>query len=276
MSIKMVAIDMDGTLLNEEKEIALETERALAAAVAGGIEVVIATGRSYVEFAPLMPQLGGVRYAATCAGSSVMELATKEILFSGSMPLEVAQEFYRLLADDPMIFEVFSDGFIYVPKDRMDNNAYYTQFSRNPIPPNSRTSVENMTEFLANLKTPVEKVHIYYYDNDTRNAGWDKIRHLPLNIATTEPVDLDVSPSNVHKGVAVKFLADRLGIEPHEVMVIGDSSNDLGMFHYAGTTVAMGNAVPELKEIATMVAASNDDNGVAKTLYSLLDGSLSL
>lgn len=276
MSIKMVAIDMDGTLLNEEKEITKEAEMAVAKAVAAGIEVVIATGRSFVEFQPLLPQLHGVRYAATCAGALVMELASQTILRSGSMPLDVTQEFYRLLADEPMMFEVFSDGYVYVQRDRLENNAYYTQFSRNPIPPNSRTPVENMESFLKTLETPVEKVHIYYYDNDTRNAGWDKIRHLPLTIATTEPVDLDVSPVDINKGVAVKFLAERLGFQADQILALGDSANDMDMFRYVGTSVAMGNAVPELKEIATMVTVSNDDNGVAKVLNGLLDGSLPL
>lgn len=272
MNIKLVALDMDGTLLNREKEIAPETQQAVARAVAAGYQVVIATGRNFLEFEPMLPQLEAVRYAVTCGGSSVMDCKSQAILASSAMPKEVAMELYGAIADDPMIFEVFCDGKIFDPKDRFENAAYYTQHTGNPIPANTRTTVEDMAIFLKELEKPIEKVHIYYYDNATRNAGWDKVRHLPLTIATSEDVDLDISPLNVDKGVGLSKLAAMLDVTADQILAVGDSFNDVGMFRYAGTTVAMGNAEPELKDMADYITETNVNHGVAKVLSALVDG----
>ncbi len=272
MDIKLVALDMDGTLLSPEKDVVPETQQAIERAVAAGYQVVIATGRNFLEFESLMPKLTAIRYAVTCGGSSVMDCKSGEILESCAMIKEVAMDLYRAISDDPMIFEVFCDGKIYDPKDRLENAAYYTQHTENPIPANTRTPVEDMGKFLAELEKPVEKVHIYYYDNATRNAGWDKIRQLPLTIATSEDVDLDISPLNVDKGVGLSKLAAMLDVTADQILAVGDSFNDVGMFRYAGTTVAMGNAEPELKDMADYLTETNVNHGVAKVLNALADG----
>lgn len=274
MDIKLIALDVDGTLVNEARQVAVATEQAVARAVAAGYQVVLATGRSYVELVELLPQLPGVRYGVTCDGGSVMDLQTGQLLFAGAtIPLPAVQEIYSLVKDDRNMVEVYSGGAIYNPQDRLECQKDYIDVE--PVPEGTRTPVADMTTFLAARAVPVEKVHIFYKTIEGRDLCIEKLSHLPVDFAPAAEVDVNITPKNKSKGVSLAQLAKRLDIDCQEILAIGDSFNDVGMLKLAGVSIAMGNALPGVQEYVGYITDTNGRDGVAKALHAFLDNNLS-
>ncbi len=275
MDIKLIALDLDGTLLCRDKTVCQETKTAMEEISALGVELVISTGRSLLEFRPYLEQLPMVHYAVTCGGACVVDCKTEEILGSSAMELGDVITVYEILKDSPVYFELFTQGKIFVPQDRLDNQDYYMEFTNSPPLSNTRTGMENFSQFLKDLTSPVDKIHMYFRDGQIRDTWWDAIAHLPLPILKTDPVDLEIAPNGVDKGTGLSMLAKRLGLEQSQVMAIGDSFNDEGMLRYAGVSVVMENGEPEMKALADFVTTTNDNQGVARVLRRLMEGKCS-
>ncbi len=273
MNIKLIALDVDGTLVNEARDVSVATERAVARAAAAGYQVVVATGRSHVELVELLPQLPDVRYGVICDGATVMDLQADIQLFAGqSVPKAVVQEIYGMVCQDVNMAEIYSGGAIYVPQDRLEHQDIY--INTLPVPAGTRTPVADMDTFLENCTAPVEKIHIFYRELAARDGCIEKIRRLPVDFAPAAETDVNIIPKNINKGVSLAELAKRLDIQHQEILAVGDSFNDMGMLGMAGVSVAMGNAAPEVQARADFITDTNDNDGVAKVLNALVDGQL--
>lgn len=276
MEIKLVAVDLDGTLLKDDKTLSKGTIAAVARAAAHGVEVVLATGRTLREFSQLLRLLPDVHYAVACTGASVMDCRTGRELHQEPLSAETLREAWRRLREFDVLFEVFQDGKILVDEEKMPHLDDYMAASRNPGLPGTRGGKAEFDRWLETQDKPAAKVHMFFRDTETRDAAWDAIRDLDALVCCSDAVDLEIMARGVDKGTGLGWLASYLQIRREEVMAIGDSGNDLGMLEYAGVRAVMGNASPELRAMADLVADTNERDGVAKLLDELLAGRLSM
>lgn len=262
--IKLIAIDLDGTLLTNKKLISPENKAALKRAKEMGIKVVICTGRPLLSIAAILDELNLREpgdYAITYNGGLVQRTDTGEILSQKSLSKDEATDLYELsqqlhlpcvLLDLENIYE------LPYPKGR---ESWYRKTK--PALPFVSTTMEEFPE-----DARFNKI-LYCYDETVLQPAVKKIPaeyYDKYTILQSHPYLIEMMNNEVDKGKGIEILTKLLGFTADEVMAFGDEANDLAMLEYAGFGVAMDNAVPELKRIAKYVTKSNDDHGIAETL----------
>lgn len=260
-NIRLIAMDMDDTLLRDDWSISERTVQSIQQARKQGVHVTIATGRMPASVRPYAQQLGLDVPVITYNGAMVQEALSEKVLYRKVIPIETAQNIISWLLEQDVHFHVYIKDQVFVEKMN-DRSREYERATRVSI-------VEtNLLERLALEKEGVEKILLM--GEPEMLKGWeDKLRlHYEGKVRTTKSKSyfLELIHPTVNKGVALSSLAKRLEVKQEEVLAIGDSLNDLEMIQYAGIGVAMGNARQEVKEAADTVTATNQEDGVARAI----------
>lgn len=263
--IRLIALDMDGTTFNSRKEITNRTRRTIAEAVERGIQVFPATGRPKSYLPQEIMSIPGVHYASTSNGASIIDMNKEEPLYEDLIPAERMPDIIRRIKDLPVIIELFYKGACYCDRSTLPVIEQILQ---------ERPSVQNgqapeiyedgIFDRLLQDPFPVEKVHLIFSDLKIRKEIMDFYqKENILDVTSAFAENLELTSKTATKSNALLRLARILGISQEETMAIGDSFNDLDMLGAAGTSVAMGNAEPEIKETADLITKTNDEDGVA-------------
>ena len=263
--IRLIALDMDGTTFNSRKEITNRTRRTIAEAVERGIQVIPATGRPKSYLPQEIMSIPGVHYASTSNGASIIDMNKEEPLYEDLIPAERMPDIIRRIKDLPVIIELFYKGACYCDRSTLPVIEQILQ---------ERPSVQNgqapeiyedgIFDRLLQDPFPVEKVHLIFSDLKIRKEIMDFYqKENILDVTSAFAENLELTSKTATKSNALLRLAGILGISQEETMAIGDSFNDLDMLGAAGTSVAMGNAEPEIKETADLITKTNDEDGVA-------------
>lgn len=263
--IRLIALDMDGTTFNSRKEITNRTRRTIAEAVERGIQVFPATGRPKSYLPQEIMSIPGVHYASTSNGASIIDINKEAPLYEDLIPAERMPDIIRRIKDLPVIIELFYKGACYCDRSTLPVIEQILQ---------ERPSVQNgqapeiyedgIFDRLLQDPFPVEKVHLIFSDLKIRKEIMDFYqKENILDVTSAFAENLELTSKTATKSNALLRLAGILGISQEETMAIGDSFNDLDMLEAAGTSVAMGNAEPEIKETADLITKTNDEDGVA-------------
>ena len=263
MSIKLIAIDIDGTLVNNNREITPEVFEAVQKAKAAGVKIVIATGRPLLGVQNILEALNLLDagdYVITYNGALVQTTATGEAFIDEPLTyddyLDIEMESRRLKT--PLHSITMSTVYTHnrnISKYTI-NEAYITG-----LPLKYRTAEEMAKHEIIKM--------MYIDDPDKLDAT---IAKLPqrfrerYTIVKSTPFYLEILNKNASKGLAVQHLAEKLGISYEETMAIGDEENDRSMLEAVGNPVVMANGNPELKKIAKYITKSNEDSGVAHAI----------
>lgn len=272
MPIKLIAIDIDGTLINSKNQLTQATVDALEAAAKAGIHVCISTGRPASEFREYIEKLPGMRYTVTCTGSQVIDLHTGKDIFRKALSADELRMLYKIIAAYDIIPDIFDENnAIHNPaKDIADADfwgVYHPLIQANHIPE------PDMDAYIEQFTGVTNKLHMYFRDLSHKPKLWEELKKLPYEVMESCAVDLEIMPLGIDKGLGLQKLAEHLGLQPEEVMALGDGGNDVGMFRYAGTAVAMKNASEIAKAAADRVSLyTNDEDGVAKEVLAVLKG----
>ena len=265
---KLVAIDIDGTLMNDRKEITKEVNDAIQAAKAKGVKVVICTGRPIVGVQSIIEELklnDEDEYVITFNGALVQNTHTQEVESQITLTYENLKEIYELSQKLNSPLHFFDTENLYTP-NREINRYTIHEAHINQIPLHYRTIDEVPEDML------IPKV--MFIDEPERlnkiianipESFWDK-----YTFVKSTPFFLEILDPSVSKGNAVRLLAEKLSIKQEEVICIGDGENDLSMIEYAGCGVAMANAEPIVKEAAQFHTLSNNEHGVAYAIEKLV------
>lgn len=274
MKIRLVAADLDGTLLDTAMKVSEETRSAVREAAEHGIEVALCTGREIVECGEVLEMLPEVRYAVSTSGGRVLNCRTGEILGGREMSARLAGQVYEILWQNGALPCYLADHHVYADRERLEwfLRDYYPHIRKNTD--QYYTPVENMPAFAAAYEKPVEKIYAMFADEAERDRAWDLIRDLPVHLTCSEAANLEISDPEADKGYGLRILARSLGLSMEEIMGVGDSENDLEMLQAAGFPAVVANAAPAAKALAKIVAPSNDDNGVAWLLRKLVRGEI--
>lgn len=266
--IRLVALDLDGTVFNDQKEITPRTLAAIQSALQKGVVVLPATGRTVAGVPEQFIKIPGVRYALTSNGASVVDLQTQEKLVTLPFDAALAQRAYDVVAPFGGMMSIFIDGNSYTTSENAENSI-------DMVPPNlrdyfrtTRIEVPDMHATMQQYPNDVEKFSIMYRTEAERNAAWQAVAKACPEIEITSSLErnMELNAPGISKGRGLMALAERLGLALDEVMAVGDSGNDLTMLEAAGLGVAMGNATEEIKQAADVITADNNHDGVAEAI----------
>lgn len=264
---KLIALDMDGTLLNSKKEISKRTQDAIREARKRGVYVVLASGRPLEGLLKSLDQLELITendYALSYNGCLVQNVKTREVISDITLKGSDLNDLYELSKKVGLNIHSFSkDRGLITPK-----HSKYTQVEADI----NDIEVNVVSHDIIDPEETIVKV-MMIDEPEVLDAGmaklpkelWDK-----YSVAKSTPFFLEFFNKESNKGLALDRLAKHLGIKKEEIITMGDAMNDFPMIEYAGMGVAMGNAVPEIKEIAQYVTDTNDNDGVAKAIEKLV------
>lgn len=264
--IKLIGLDLDGTVFNENKHISARTINAITKAIKKGVIVIPATGRPYGGLPDEFLSIPGVRYALTANGSSVLDLTKQKVIYSNLISIKDGLELIDELLSYDAIIDFFIDGNGYSPKscigsvkDYMQTESMVEYFIR------TRSFYEtDIKEFILDKNTPIEKIQLLFKDISKKYEAFDQLKQLSkFTFTSAMPNNIEINSATSNKGDGLLGLGNLLGIKKEEMMACGDSSNDYDMIKLAGLGVAMGNATKEIKEIADFITLSNEEDGVA-------------
>jgi Cof subfamily protein (haloacid dehalogenase superfamily) len=262
---KLVAFDIDGTLVNSKKEVTPATREALYKLHDAGIHVVISSGRPYKGVLLNADLIGReiVPYVSCFNGGLVKEVATDRTIYSHTLTNEDIQYWAKLAIDNDLDVHAHSDENVLIYDEPRDQ--YVDVEARLNEMPTEYADFFDGALIAPKIMITAEPTKLDAFIETLDPAVYDK-----YSIVKSEPFFLEIMPQGVSKGEALAHLAESLGIEQSETMSFGDQANDLTMIEWAGCGVAMGNAIDDLKNVAQYVTASNDDEGIAKALEALV------
>lgn len=267
MGIKLVAIDIDATLLSSNHKILESTKQAVTKALAQGVKVVLCTGRPLAGVTPFLKELGisgDDQYVITFNGS-IIETVSGKVLHKEGINRASYEAIDQYSKDHNVAYNVLDE----------DSKVYTS--NRDVHVMTVIQAYENMDGVLIREPEEIPDVSmikaVFCGDIPELDAQEPEIRKEfgdQFYIVRSVPYFLEVMHQGVDKGTALEKLAAQLDITADEVMVMGDEKNDLPMFAYAGTSVAMGNGTDEVKAVASFVTHSNDDDGIAYAFDKLV------
>lgn len=266
MSIRIIALDMDGTtLMNDHQSISPRTEQAIRNAIAKGILIVPATGRLNSLLPESVMKLGGIRYAITSNGAVTYNLSDGKIMNSCFLSPPLAEKVMNQLPTDKLLVEFFKDGKIYVERKYMESlTEYPLPFLHLDFLKSIHRTVESLSGYVKNKGERIEKINLPFIPPEYREEIWSRLTVLDgISLTSSVPNNIEVNELQANKGAALKQLCESLQIPREEVMAFGDNGNDLEMLEYAGLSFAPANGTDEAKAAATAVTAANDEDGVA-------------
>ncbi len=273
-SIRLIALDLDGTLLDSEKRLSGANRAALERAVSMGIEVVPATGRFYDGMPEVIRELPFVRYVITVNGAQVFEVKTRKNIYSADIELSEAIPFYEKLDTLPVIYDCYMDGWGYMTgamQERVDD--FVSDPHTVDMVLRLRKPVPELKSYLLENGRPVQKIQLFTRDIPLRDRLIGELaeEYPQFSVTSSLPNNIEVNSVDADKGKAIRALAEYLGMDVSQTAAFGDGRNDVTMLAAAGIGVAMENACAEAKAAADMVTASCDEDGVAKALGELLN-----
>lgn len=263
--IKLVAVDMDGTLLNGQHAITPRTADVIRRAVNQGVAVTIATGRMYSSAAPYARQMEMDVPIITYNGAMISSALTGERLYHQPIEQESAREIVSLFRGRGWYIQTYIDDVLYI-EEANEKSDYYTRMA-------GVDAVSLGQELYSVQGAPTKMLAIAEPDEICEIAEVVCTRFAGrIGAAVSNPRYLEMNQPGINKGTAIAFLADKLHLQREEIMAVGDSQNDLDMITYAGLGVAMGNASDRVKAAAQAVTASNEEDGVAAAIEKYVLG----
>ena len=266
--IKMIGLDLDGTLLNTKKELTENTRRILREAIDAGILVLMATGRPFTGIPEELRTFPGIHYALTSNGARVLDTDHNKILIEQLLPLESARKALHIFEKYDTLSEIYFDGQGYADAAKLDNvGKYHHDPNMWNYVRTTRIAVPDIRDVIAKENRSMDKVQALFADMEERAAAWKELSELKeLELVGSLSYNIEINAAGVNKGTALVALGEMLGIPRESIMACGDGDNDVHLLQEVGFGVAMANAQPQVKEAADHITASNDEDGVARAI----------
>lgn len=266
-SYKLIALDLDGTLTNDEKEIPAYTAEVLMKAQQQGIRIALASARPapglhYERDVLKMQEYGGVLISYN--GGRIVDALDGSVLYETTLDRQVTKDILKYLKDLPVTV-ILDDGKDLYAEDR---NGYQVQQESY----NDHMSVVEVPDLAEALTFSVVKLLLAVDPSIIFDVQKQIAEYLPedLTVVRTAPFYLEIIPKIISKGEGILHACEYLGIRPEEVIAFGDAENDISMIKVAGMGIAMGNAEDAVKLVADMVTLSNNEDGIGVVLEQIL------
>ena len=270
--IKMIGLDLDGTLLTDKKELTARTKAVISSALRRGIVVLVATGRPWMGIPEELRNFPGMRYALTSNGARIIDAQEERVIEEHLLSPELALQALEICGKYDTLQEVYFDGQGYAPADKM---AVVERYHRNPrlceYMRKTRIPVDNIFKLVKEENRGLDKVQALFADMEERTQAWRELREVSgLELVGSLKYNIEINAAGVNKGTGLVNLGKVLGIKREEIMAFGDGDNDIVMLKEAGIGVAMANAEDKVKETADYITLSNEEDGVAEAIEKLV------
>ncbi|OHS35533.1 Cof-type HAD-IIB family hydrolase [Staphylococcus sp. HMSC62A08] len=283
--IKLIATDMDGTLLNAAHEITPENQAAIKFAQEHGITVVIATGRAFYEANTPVAETD-LKVPYICLNGAEVRDETFNIMSTSHLNHSLVNKITTTLKKEDIYYQVYTNRGIYTEDPQRDLEIYIDIAERagqkadvEKIKNSIQKRIDNGTLKIVDNYDKIEEIpgelimKILAFDSDLGKidiVGQELAKSPNLAVSTSSRGNLEITHSDAQKGIALATIAKQLGIDLENVMALGDNLNDISMLERVGYPVAMDNAAPEVKAVAKYVTDSNENSGVGKAIMKFL------
>lgn len=271
---KLIAFDMDGTLLNSKKVIDESSLEAIERAFDAGKEVVLSTGRGIAELRGFFEQIPRLRYAICVSGALVYDAHEKRAIYSNALQVDQVREILDASLKQDILVQMLTSRASVIQADKIEHTENYGMGVYKPMWKKVATTPEDIVAYYNADPIPVEKINLYHRNTDERIVTHEDLKAREktkdLEFVYSEQTSLECSAPGVTKGLSLERLCKHLGLTLAETIGVGDANNDLEMLKFAGLAVAMGNALPAVKEICDVVVADNDHGGCAEAIDKYL------
>lgn len=264
--IKAVFIDIDKTLTNSQREVTEKTKLEIKKCVENGVKIILTSGRSRREAMNFQEQIGTSPYIVSSNGASAYDAENGVEIYNERIDPQMALQLIKHSRENGYRIKLnYKDLLV------MNEAAYpYEKDKEVSYEELERVAVEEQVVQCVITSTDFEKMKVFrdYIKNECVGIAVanESKRFKNPDLKPSRNYYCDVASVKVSKGNAVKAVCEYFEIKPEEIVTIGDGENDLSMFELTPNSVAMGNSLPEIKEKANYVTASNDEDGVAKVL----------
>lgn len=267
MDIHLIAVDLDGTLLNSQHQVSERNKAVLARAAEKGITVVPSTGRAWAALPEEVKTMEFVRYFIMGCGSNSYDRKEDQELFRVDIFWKDAIAATRYLRGKEIYFDCYKYGLGYTEDRNWERLEKYADEFTQELVRKTRKFVPNLEE-LFEEGSSCQKINLFFQSQEQRDQICRELReqNLRIQVDTSMPRCAEVYSKDAGKGRALRALCEHLGMNPAHVLAIGDSSNDLTMLEFAGVSVAMANAEEAAKRTAKYQTLSNAEDGVADFL----------
>ncbi|NLY43076.1 MAG: HAD family phosphatase [Clostridiaceae bacterium] len=264
MKYKLLAIDLDDTLLGRDLQISERNIRAIHEAVKKGVRVTLASGRATQSVQYYLNMLGLEIPIITYQGARVVDTSTGEVMYKKELSLEQAMPIVKFAEKVGIHCNVYVDDVIYVEEMTEWAKLYQKYSVKVPM-----EAVGKLSEFLDKPTTKMILIDEHERLEEIREEV-EKLAGESAHVFYSKPFFLELTNKYGTKGEAVKFLGEYFGIPREQIMVIGDTYNDVSMIKYAGLGVCMANGPDDVKKVADYVTLSNDEDGVAHAIEKFI------
>ena len=261
--IKLIATDLDNTLLDKDGSVPPETVAALAKAEEKGVTVTVATGRSFASARGVAEMIGGNGLAICYNGSQIRRLADGMVLYSGCVDKDVQQGIIEFVHERGLYLQMYDNDEIVVETLRLDKHN---------DPDLKFASHREVGDFLKEplFGTPKMMIAADPAEVPALQAELEEMFAGRIFCAQSEPHLIEIMPAAVNKGTALAALCQEMGIRREEIMALGDNTNDMHLLQAAGLAIAVANAVPRLQEYADYVCKGERSEGFREAIEKFI------
>lgn len=272
--IGIIAFDLDGTILDSQKNLSQRNLAALSRCVQMGIQVVPTTGRAVDGIPKKILEIPGVRYAITTNGGAVVDLEIGKKLKSCNLPNAKVLELIGILKKYHAMYDPYING------RGISQPAFIEHMEDYGIEPviqkmvlETRDVVPNTEAFVRENGSDAEKMNVFFQDLGEREVFREELKMVEgIIVSSSLYNNVEINAQGATKGEALLWLADHLGIDRMDTMAFGDGENDISMLKAAGIGVAMENGQDSVKAAANELTLTNDQDGVAVAIEKLIFG----
>ena len=263
---QMIALDIDGTLLNSEKKVPPECACAIRQAAAAGKTVVFCTSRAVSELEEFFDLLPEIRYAVFASGGGIYDIAERRAFALRGIPRSQADAVMDAVKTKDLMPQIVLADRDVIQASQMAALERYHMGVYRPLYEKAMTLVEDIFAFYHACQDEILKINLYHADPAERIRTREQLSSLPIEKVYSEESSLECSALGINKGTGLKRLCDELGILPEHCIAVGDAENDIPMIRAAGLGVAMGNAPPHVRREADRVVGDLDHGGCAEAV----------
>ena len=283
---KLIAIDLDGTMLNSYGVVTENTKNAIKRTIQKGIDIIIASGRPIDSIKTIANEIGSKNYFIAGNGALIYDIQKDENLYENYLNKEKVLEIIKMCEENSISYNVYTDKTILAKALKYNVLYYYKENLKKPEDKQTHINiVENMYDYISKMNeekflkiticdenksvfqsiikklNEIENIEVLDVSHMSRKVIQQGTEEIPIEYYYTE-----ISSKNVDKWYAIEYLISKLNIEKEEVITIGDNMNDKKMIEEAGLGIAMGQSSPLIKEVADDITSSNEEDGVATAL----------